>query len=146
MFPSEFLARLSVEKRTEFWRRGLSESRSMVLVAEREGCVAGWVSGGTSRDSDAQGAAEVYAVHVEPDLWRHGIGQQLMITIEECFPVLTDVTLWVLHHNQRAIGFYRKIGYEFDGGQKTDQLADVAIAEVRLRKKRASERSYAFDQ
>jgi len=108
VFPPEFLERLSIEHRTEFWQRELSEDRSIVLVAEKEGSVAGWISGGYSRDADALGVSEVYAVYVQPALWRHGIGRQLMGSIEKRFPAATDVTLWVLDKNRRAIDFYQK--------------------------------------
>jgi ribosomal protein S18 acetylase RimI-like enzyme len=136
IFPADFLTRLSVQQRTEFWQRELSVNRSLVLVAEREGSVAGWVSGGVSRDPDAQGASEVYAVYVAPELWRHGVGRHLMSAIEERLLASAEVTLWVLDQNRRAIDFYRTIGFEFDGAKKSEQLAGVTFTEVRLRKKR----------
>ncbi len=57
-----------------------------------------------------------------------------MTKIEEDISPLSGITLWVLSQNQRAIAFYRKIGYEFDGAEKSLQLAGVSLREVRLRK------------
>jgi ribosomal protein S18 acetylase RimI-like enzyme len=134
MLPSEFLAGLSVQQRTEFWHRELIGGRSLILVAEKEGSVAGWISAGASRDPDAKDTSEVYAVYVAPDCWRHGFGRHLMGAIEEHPSSRNEITLWVLDQNQRAIAFYRKMGYDFDGAKRSDQLAGVTISEMRLRK------------
>jgi len=135
MLPSEFLAGLSVRQRTDFWHRELIGGRSLILVAEREGSVVGWISAGAGRDPDVENTSEVYAVYVAPDCWRHGFGRQLMDAIEEHPSSRREITLWVLDQNQRAIDFYRKMGYEFDGAKRSDQIAGVTITEKRLRKK-----------
>jgi RimJ/RimL family protein N-acetyltransferase len=57
-----------------------------------------------------------------------------MRKIEEDISPCSEVTLWVFAQNQRAIGFYRKLGYEFDGAEKTVQFGGVSLSEVRLRK------------
>lgn len=132
--PDDYLATLSVEKRQEFWHRELAKERSVVVTAVENGEAVGWASGGVSRDADTNGASEIYAIYVSPELWTRGIGTQLMRRIEEDISPCSDVTLWVLAQNQRAIDFYRKLGYEFDGGEKTVQLGDVSLSEVRLRK------------
>jgi ribosomal protein S18 acetylase RimI-like enzyme len=134
VFPDEFLVGLSVQQRTEFWHQELTENRSSVLVFEKDGVIAGWASGGASRDADVQGTSEIYAVYVAPDHWRHGIGRRLMTAIEERLSSRGDVTLWVLVQNQRAIAFYRTCGYQSDGGEKSGQLGGVTISEVRFRK------------
>lgn len=136
VFPADFLQGLSVPKRTEFWQRELNEQRNPVWVATEGGVIAGWVSGGASRDRDAAGVSEVYAVYLAPDRWRRGIGRRLMNAIEAQLPADQDITLWVLDRNHGAIGFYRSLGYEPDGSAKPGELAGVTITEVRLRKKR----------
>jgi ribosomal protein S18 acetylase RimI-like enzyme len=132
--PADFLAGLSRDERTEFWQRELAEKRSLVVTAVENGEVVGWASGGMSRDADAQGEAEVYAIYVSLECWTRGIGRQLMKAIEEAISPCPGVTLWVLGQNQRAIGFYRKIGYQFDGAEKTVQVGGASLSEVRLRK------------
>jgi ribosomal protein S18 acetylase RimI-like enzyme len=115
------------------WRARLSAPppRSAAFVAEDVAGVAGFVSLGKSRDSG--GAGEVYAIYVDPDRWRSGVGAALMLRAEEelrayGFPA---ATLWVLDNNPRARGFYESAGWEFDGETKTDTYLGVEVAEVR---------------
>ena len=126
---------MSLQKRAEFWRKELAECRSVIVVAIENGEVVGWASGGVSRDVDGKDVSEVYAIYVLPEYWSRGIGRRLMEKIEEYLPSSSSVTLWVLAQNQRGLGFYRKIGYDLDGEEKTIKLCDVALLEVRLRKK-----------
>lgn len=141
--PAAFLAELSSEKRTEFWRRELAEKRSIVLTAIENGAVVGWAAGGVSRDADAKGASEIYAIYVSPEYWTRSIGTQLMRKIEEAIPSPSEVTLWVLAQNQRAIGFHRKLGYKLDGAEKVVQLGGVSLSEVRFRKKEPNQSQQA---
>ena len=47
----------------------------------------------------------------------------------------SEVTLWVLHANQRARKFYEKFGFVLDGSEKEDnRWIDFVIREVRYRK------------
>ena len=132
--PADFLAGMSLEKRTGFWTEELAGNGRIVVTAIENGEVVGWASGGGSRDADANGESEVYAIYVSPDYWTRGIGGQLLMKIEEELLPCPSLTLWVLARNRRAIGFYRKMGYELDGAEKTIQIGGVSLAEVRLRK------------
>ena len=42
------------------------------------------------------------------------------------------VTLWVLCETARAISFYRKHGFKFDGKEKADQRETFALHELRM--------------
>ncbi len=135
IIPADFLLGMSLEKRTVFWTQELAGSRSKVLVAAENGEVVGWASGGESRDADTKGESEVYAIYVSPDYWTRGFGRQLMMKIEDELSPFPAVRLWVLARNQNAIGFYRKIGYELDGTEKTIQIGSESLSELRLGKK-----------
>ena len=133
--PPDYLAGLSESEQTGFWQLQLAVNQTIVLVAVSDGEIVGWASGGPSRDTDAKGGAEVYAIYVSPKFWRRGIGLKLMKKIEAAISPCPDITLWVLGQNQRAIEFYRKIGYEFDGTEKTICLGGVNLWEIRLGKR-----------
>lgn len=137
IIPSDYLAGLSEQAKTVFWQHELAVNRSVVLVAIIDGEVVGWASGGHCRDTDIDGGAEVYAIYVSPEFWARGIGGQLMRKIETAISPGSIITLWVLRQNQHAIAFYRKVGYDFDGVEKTVQLGGVSLSEVRLKKKGA---------
>jgi ribosomal protein S18 acetylase RimI-like enzyme len=138
--PAEYLAGLSEPEKTAFWEQQLAVNRGVNLVAVNRGRVVGWVSGGPSRDADLEGGSEVYAIYVSKEAWGQGVGRRLMKRIEKAISPCSSITLWVLRQNERAIGFYRGVGYEFDGAEKTVRFGDVALIEGRLRKMHASRR------
>jgi GNAT superfamily N-acetyltransferase len=115
------------------WRARLSAPppRSAAFVAEDEDGVTGFLSLGKSRDPG--GAGEVYAIYVDPDRWRSGVGAALMRRAEDelrsfGFPA---ATLWVLDDNPRARRFYESAGWEVDGATKIDTYLGVEVGEVR---------------
>jgi ribosomal protein S18 acetylase RimI-like enzyme len=134
--PDDYLASLSEEQRTKSWQRHLTDGRTIIWVAEKDGQVIGWVAGGASRDADAQGDSEVYAIYVSSQHWACGVGRELMAKMEDSFPDGQSTTLWVLRDNQRAIRFYEKVGYRPDGAQKEIQLGGRGFCEIRFQKSR----------
>ena len=132
--PGDYLASLSEEKRVKSWEERLTDGRSIILVAEKDGEVIGWASGGASRDEDAGSDTEVYAIYVSPEHWDGGVGCELMTRMEESLPESGSTTLWVLQENRRAIRFYERMGYGPDGAQKEIQLGGTGLCEVRFRK------------
>jgi RimJ/RimL family protein N-acetyltransferase len=128
LFPAEKLASHSLEKRTEQWRRWPP------LVAERNGEIVGFVSVGPSRDDDADG--ELYAIYVDPDHWRTGIGRELLRAGEQRLRQLgrTEVVLWVFTDNLVARAFYEANGWRPDGTRRPTKIFGVSVQEVRYRK------------
>lgn len=146
LIPDEILDRLSAENRETWWRRWLDSPPSpafRVLVAELDGGVRGFASLGETRDEDAAApTGEIYAVYVDPDAWRRGIGAALMERAEAELRALgfADATLWVLDTNDRARRFYERCGWRADGAVKRDRVGaerdgdeGVEIREVRYR-------------
>jgi len=134
--PDDYLANLSEEKRTQSWQQQLTDGRTIIWVAEKDGQVIGWVSGGASRDADADGNSEVYAIYLSSQHWDCGVGRELMAYMESSLPDGQCTTLWVLQDNQRAIRFYEKMGYRPDGAQKEIQLGGKKYCEIRFRKRK----------
>jgi ribosomal protein S18 acetylase RimI-like enzyme len=132
--PTDYLAGLSVQDKTEFWEQQLAVNLGAVLVSVRNGKLVGWASGGACRDADGKGGFEIYAIYVAPDYWRRGIGRELMKEVEDALSPCSGITLWVLRENQSAIGFYRKLGYKSDGAEKSVLLGGAKLSELRLRK------------
>jgi len=77
-----------------------------VFVAERDGVVAGFAAVVPRLD----GGAELDALFVEPQLWKHGIGRQLVDHIAE---VARERAASFLHvvGNPHAEGFYLSCGF-----------------------------------
>lgn len=135
-FPQEFLDALDPAARAESWQRILGAAqrdRQADLVADFDGRVGGFASVGPSRDADAGGAGELYAIYVLPELWGCGLGRQLMAAALDTLVGLgfDAATLWVLEDNHRARWFYETGGWSTDGATKVDDGPGFPIAEIR---------------
>lgn len=144
LLPEEFLQNLSVDGRLQIWQHILRTGSTETWVAEEvatttqlAGAVIGFVNFGPGRDEDVtpQTTGEILAIYLLPSAWGQGAGAQL------CRQALTrlrqqgftEVTLWVLHNNTRAIRFYELAGFQADGAAKTERWSDVVLEERRYR-------------
>jgi len=133
VLSADFLAGLSAEKRAVGWQRELEAGETVVVVAEEEGVLVGFASGGSSRDPDTSDAIEIFTLYVLSSHWDRGIGRRLMETLDAALPT-RDQVLWVLRDNARARGFYEKLGFRPDGAEKDIQLGGRSLREIRLRR------------
>ncbi len=98
--------------------------------------ITGFVTFGASRDEDAEGLAEIYALYVDPGSYRGGLGRGLMAAargrlLEAGF---SGAVLWVLQGNERAIGFYEGEGWRPDGATRMEQPYGIVSDVRRLRR------------
>lgn len=124
------------ESRIQRW---LAEANESVLVCARGGELAGFVGivgGGYRRNRHSAylvlGVRQKYA--------GQGVGMQLMEAAEDWArrQGIHRLELTVMTHNQRAIGLYRKMGFEIEGvrhdslrvnGRYVDEYAMVKLLE-----------------
>jgi ribosomal protein S18 acetylase RimI-like enzyme len=136
--PDEFLRGLSIEQRHAVWRQNLEAGKSLTWVAEDGDRALGWISAGRSRDVDAkQATGEIWAVYVDPLHWSKGVGRALCATAEQGLrtQAFTDLTLWVLKENERALRFYISNGFSCDAcAERIIQRGGKTLSEVRMRK------------
>ena len=107
------------------------------IIAKDRDRVVGFAVYGPSRDEDLTDAGEVIAIYVLSEYYGRGIGYSLM---NEAFSLLKEydtVFVWVLEKNERAIRFYKRYGFEFDGCRKQLNLG-TPVSAVRMIKKRES--------
>ena len=130
LVPSEILASLSYEHRSEYWSSIISrEVRDRIfLVAEEEvNGVVGFCVCGVNRDEDSEFASELYAIYVLEAHQDHGIGRNLF---EKCRKWtldrgMTSMIVWVLRDNP-----YRRF-YEAMGGEVVSERM-ISIGEAEL--------------
>jgi ribosomal protein S18 acetylase RimI-like enzyme len=136
--PDEFLGSLSIDARESTWRQHLVAGRATAWVAQESETIVGWISAGASRDPDASpSTGEILAVYVDPGHWGTGIGRLLCENAERHLLSVgcTEMTLWVLRDNQRAVRFYRSFGFFLDiGPEKTLERGGKSLIEIRFRK------------
>lgn len=134
-----FLDALTPESRAQMWIAALAGGipRLGILVAEVENKIVGFCSTGQNRDTDArQQSGELFAIYVDPDHSREGIGTALLTNAEEAMRKggFTSATLWVLRENSAARSFYERAGWTDDGREKKEDMAGRTIVEVRYSK------------
>lgn len=122
-----YLDKLTLEKCESIAYKWLDN----ILVAKDDDQVVGFVGFGKYRNDELPNAGEVFSLYVLSTYYGRGIGYRLM---QEALKRLTNypkVAVWVLKDNQRAIHFYERCGYRFDGREETI-LLDSPVTEVRM--------------
>lgn len=119
-------ASTGLEERVQVWDRRLRQGERSTLVATAGDAVGGFVHLGPSPDRDADTAtAQVYSIHVDPDLTGRGVGERLMA--EAIVSLLEGgyrvATLWVVADNRDARRFYERRGWRLDGAERREKLA-----------------------
>jgi GNAT superfamily N-acetyltransferase len=105
-------------------------------VAEVAGRLAGFVLHGPSRDDDAAATTgEIWALYVDPDRWRAGVGRALVDAALDDLRRrgFRESSVWTLAESPRNLRFYEALGFELDGAQQRRESFGAPI-EVRLRR------------
>ena len=137
--PREVLAQRGPAQRRDQWSTVVANpaARSHLLVAENGGEVAGFVSGGPSRDVDARPSveAQVFTLFVDAAARGSGVGRALLEASLDSLARegFRDVTLWMVPDNEKGARFYERAGFEPDGMERPARL-DIPVTERRLRR------------
>lgn len=137
VMSDDYLDGLRPEDRADMWRRGIeagSSGRREVISIDGE--IVGFAAYGPERDSDDPTRAELYAINLDPDHWRRGLGRQLIrhVTAELAGQGFRTAVLWVEANNDRARRFYETEGWLFDGTERADTVQGAAVDELRYRR------------
>ena len=104
-----------------------------IIVAKENGNVIGFVCYG-DRGEEAPDVGEIFALYVLADYYGKGVGRKLMDIGLEQIKHFSQVRLWVLKENRRAIRFYEKCGFQPDGTEMTSP--NISATEIRMTLKR----------
>jgi GNAT superfamily N-acetyltransferase len=120
------------EMLTEWWieRWRWERDTHRMTVAEHDGQLLGFTYIGPS---ETPGAAELYAIHVDPAWVGAGIGRQLMLKALTDLPRygLDRAVLWVLEGNKAARRFYDAGGWHPDGATRVAPVNDQPLPQLR---------------
>ena len=123
----EYLDKLTLDKCIEI----AYKISNNTLIAKLGDNIIGFSTYGKCRDLESSHIGEVMAIYVLSEYYSRGVGFQLM---SESLKKLNDynkIIVWVLKDNERAIHFYEKFGFKFDGKEKTLKLV-TDIVERRM--------------
>ncbi|WP_436523697.1 N-acetyltransferase family protein [Actinoplanes sp. HUAS TT8] len=130
--PADVLASRPAEAFGEWWaeRCRWEQDTHRMTIAEDDGEVVGFSYIGPS---ETEGAAELYAIHVEPSRVGTGVGRRLMVQALADLPSIGGdrAVLWVLQENHTARTFYENGGWKPDGETRTEPINDIPVPQLR---------------
>jgi ribosomal protein S18 acetylase RimI-like enzyme len=133
LMPEGILAAHTLERCRERAEKSCPDSSFVVLDRENGDRVAGFATVyPRARDFvSVPDADEIRALYVLREYQGLGLGRMLM---EHCLACLhrPRVALFVLEGNERAIGFYKHMGFRLTGQVVEQQIAGAAITELEM--------------
>jgi ribosomal protein S18 acetylase RimI-like enzyme len=130
--PASFLDTLHEGEQAEKWRQWFLTAPMMVLVAEDETGIFGFVNGGAIRGQVADYDAELYAIYLLQSAQRRGAGRSLTLAMAAALhrKGFRRMLVWVLEQNPAA-GFYQRLG-AVPVGRRMIELGGVELSELAL--------------
>lgn len=126
LLPAEYQETMTLE-RCRFFSQKYPENTLIAMDGKK---VVGFISYGNFRDEAIQ-AGEIIALYVLKDYYGKGVSEQLMHAAFAVLDRFSEIYLWVLKDNKRAIAFYQKMGFTFDGQEKILELGKP-VKELRM--------------
>ena len=122
-----YLSKLTLEKCTSIayqWPHN-------ILVAKDGENVVGFVGFGKYRNDELPNTGEIFSLYLLAAYYGQGVGRRLMQAALKQLDGFPRTALWVLKENRRAIRFYEKCGFRFDGREEI-LLLDAPVTEARM--------------
>ena len=126
LLPANYQETMTLEK-CRFFSQKYPENTLIAMDGKK---VVGFISYGNYRDETIQ-AGEIIALYVLKDYYGKGVSKQLMHAAFVALDQFSEIYLWVLKDNKRAIAFYQKMGFSFDGQEKILKLGKP-VKELRM--------------
>lgn len=138
LLPQADLDKLSVKDRQKKWAEAIQFNDPQVQVAMDDDRMVGFVAYDRSRDPKSRPTTgEIWAIYVLPGDWDLGVGLALWDAAREALvdEGCTDVTLWVMLHNERALRFFDLAGFKRElTTARTTPLGSARVEEIRLKR------------
>jgi len=142
IMPVALLEGLSEDVRRDEWQTILTKDAPMEfnLVAEKNGQIVGFASGGPERKNDPDFTGELYAIYVLDEFRGQGIGTDLLWNSVKSLLAfgMESMKVWILKDNPYRV-FYERHGGVLLAGEDTITIGEMEMIEVaygwtRLRK------------
>ena len=111
-----------------------SDPRASATVAVDGSEVIGFASVGPELTDPDSGIGHLYAIYLLADWWGKGVGHLLHTAGLQALSGVGFETaiLWVLDGNARAIAFYQREGWRFDGRSQVEEMGSDRLFERRM--------------
>lgn len=129
ILPDDYLDKLNLQARVNYWSKTLAEQCDNVFIAEYERLIVGFATAGKGRDNNSF-ESELYAIYILQEHQRKTIGK-LLISATATFLLscgYCSMYVWVLEDN-KSKHFYERLGGELIG-EKTIEIGGQQLREV----------------
>lgn len=139
LVDDDFLEAIPMQKWMESWRTHFFGARgdTRCFVAEHGGRVVGFAGAGGADPAErlGEGVAELHTIYVDAALYGQGVGRRLMQAALDFLRSegFSEVVLWVIEGNSRAIRFYESGAWRADGGTGADCWGASSVPRLRYR-------------
>ncbi|MBQ8432656.1 MAG: GNAT family N-acetyltransferase [Clostridia bacterium] len=127
LVDADYLQQMTLEKCLKIAKKW----RENIFVAKDGEKVVGFVGYGAYRDTTLADTGEVYGIYVLKDYHDQKVGYRLMNAAVEALGAYSQIAVWVLAGNDRAIRFYQRYGFVFDG-TKQEIIMGTTNTELRM--------------
>jgi ribosomal protein S18 acetylase RimI-like enzyme len=134
ILPTPYLDRLSIPLQARRWRRRLTDGGEVTLLAEGPQGAVGYCAATWSRHGGAEHEAEVNTLYLLREAQGTGLGRALLTASVRVMAArgATSLVIAVLRDNDRAHGFYERMGGQREDGGG-DWVAGRTVATVDYR-------------
>lgn len=125
----EYLEKLNLQARANYWRKELTERCDNVFVADNDGSIVGFATAGQSRD-DNSFDCELYAIYVLQQHQQKNIGRLLLTATTKYLQTCghSSMYVWVLADNNSKQFYERLGGEQFD--RKVIEISGRQLTEI----------------
>lgn len=106
-----------------------------IIIAKDGDSVVGFVGYGKYRNDELENTGEIFAIYILSQYYGKNVGRRLMQAALSELADYPKIAVWVLKENKRAISFYERLGFRFDGKEETLELGSPVV-EARMVLKR----------
>lgn len=137
LISDEFLNGIEETKWVDMLTKGLGDETMKAWVATHEDEIVGCVCVGDSLWEGYKGQLEVISIYVLPEYWKFGVGSLLINNVLEYAHVneYSEIGLWVLEGNTRAVEFYERNGFVDTGNAISFMIGENPTTEKRYVRK-----------
>ncbi len=132
ILPREFLESIS----KGHWNTFLRNEAIETLLLESENEIIGTLSFSESRFKEYWGSGEIISLYLLPEYMGKGYGKNLLLTALKFLKEkgFSDIFLYVLEENKRAIKFYEQMGFQVAGDYLEGTIGGKQVKELRYKK------------
>lgn len=127
VLPGDFFTADYARGRQQMWKRILGDPEKdwIIRTGKSGGRIVGFAFAGPSfgPGEELPRDRQLFSIYVAAAHYGTGVGQALLDATVGNGPVM----LWVAKGNPRAVAFYRRNGFDFDGAERTDPGAPDII-------------------